>query len=244
MNLILKSDPIYESLFPNIKTLTVFMDYLSKNSMLDDAFLMKLNIKGVNHHVCYKGIDQDETFEFQFFLLDEEWGIINPTGRHDIKDKLTDILTERSVLSLIDISIARSNRDKDIYTALLIDIAHLKDINEAFGYIAGDSIIYSVSQLLQTNIRASDALGRYKGDKFIVLLHKTNVEGAKKFLEKFEKALREVKFTFEDLSFYLKVHYALASNQENETLDSLTNRLQENLLEAKKGPRSHIEYFS
>jgi len=244
MNLILQSDPVFEMLFPDIKTLTVFSDFLSKNAMLDDTFLMKLVIKGVNHHVCYKGIDHDETYEFQFFLLDEEWVVINPTGKHDIKDQLTGLLTERSVLSLIDNGIQRSQRDKDSYTVLLIDIAHLKDINEAFGFLAGDSIIHSISQVLHTNTRAADSLGRYKGDKFIVFLHKTDINGAMQYIKKFESALKKIKFTFEDLNFYVKTHYGIANNHEDETIDLLIQRLHSTLLEAKKDSTSHIEYFT
>lgn len=244
MNLVIRSDPMYETLFGNIKTLTEFNTFLSKNTMLDENFLNKLKVSGKEYHVCYKTVDHTETYEFHFFLLSEEWIIVNPGGRQDIYDKLTGLLTQRSLLSLLTHEIKRATRDKEIFTVLVIDIAHLKDINEAFGYLAGDSIIKSVADILNTNTRGSDSLGRYKGDKFIVILHKTDQVGTMKFIKKFEEALRTVLFHFEDLKFYVKINYGITSHTHDDTTEYLLNRLNQTLATAKEGSTSHIEYFS
>ena len=244
MNLILRSDPMYETLFGNIKTLTEFNTFLSKNTMLDENFLNKLKVSGKEYHVCYKTVDLEETYEFHFFLLSDEWVIVNPGGRQDIYDKLTGLLTQRSVISLLTHEIKRATRDKEVFTALVIDIAHLKDINEAFGYLAGDSIIKSVADILNVNTRGSDSLGRYKGDKFIVILHKTDQIGTLKFIQKFEQALRAVIFHFEDLKFYVKINYGITSCTEDDNTEYLLNRLSNTLATAKEGSISHIEYFS
>lgn len=244
MNLILRSDPMYEVLFGNIKTLTEFNTFLSKNTMLDENFLNKLKISGKDYHVCYKTIDMDETFEFHFFLLSDEWVIVNSGGRQDIYDKLTGLLTQRSILSLLTHEISRASRDKEVFTTLLIDIAHLKDINEAFGFLAGDSIIKSVADILNTNTRGSDSLGRYKGDKFIVILHKTDHTGTLKFIKKFEQALRKVTFHFEDLSFFVKINYGITSRTEDDSLEYMLNRANNALAAAKEANVTHIEYFS
>lgn len=244
MNLILRSDPMYQTLFGNIKTLTEFNTFLSKNTMLDESFLNKLQISGKEYHVCYKTVDHAETFEFHFFLLSEEWVIVNPSGRQDIYDKLTGLLTQRSVVSFIAHEIKRSSRDKEVFTAVVIDIAHLKDINEAFGFLAGDSIIKSVAEVLNVNTRGSDSLGRYKGDKFIVILHKTDQVGTLKFIKKFEQSLRKIVFHFEDLKFYVKINYGITSYVEDDNTEFLLNRLQNALTTAKKSSESHIEYFT
>jgi diguanylate cyclase (GGDEF)-like protein len=244
MDMILRSDPVFDILFPNIKTLTSFNTFLAKNEALDKNFLAKLNIGGKEHHVCYKCIDLEEIFEFQFFLLDDDWMIINPTGRHDIRDQLTDVLTQRSLLSLLEHEIQSSTRHQEEHTAVIIDIAHLKDINEAFGYLAGDSIIKTLAQTLKTNSRGSDVLGRYQGDKFIIMLTKTDINGTMEFIKKFEAALAKISFTFSDMSFFVKTNYGIISITPKETLKSLLDRLHDKLHEAKEGNISHIEYFT
>jgi len=244
MNVILRSDPVFTFLFPEILTLTSFNTFLAKNKMLDDTFLTKLNIGGKEHHVCYKCLDLEETFEFDFFLLDDEWMIVNPTGRHDIHDQLTGILTERSLVALLDHEIKSSMRDKDSYTAIIIDIAHLKDINETFGYLAGDTIIKTVSKLLQDSSRGSDPLGRYQGDKFILMLHKTDIAGSMHFIKKFEEVLLVTSFHFSDINFNIKVDYGVTSIQKDETVDTLIQRLQQKLEESKKTSTTQMKYFT
>jgi len=244
MNLILRTDPVFTYLFPNIDTLTSFNTFLAKNIMLEENFLAKLNVEGREHHVCYKCVDLQETFEFQFFLLDDDWRIVNPTGRHDIHDQLTQVLTQRSLVALLEHEIKSSFRDKDVYTAVIIDIAHLKDINETFGYLAGDSIIEKIAQTLQGCSRSCDPLGRYKGDKFILMLHKTDFKGGEHFIKKFQEILHATRFNFSDIGFSVLVNYAITSIKEDETIDSLLARLDEKLKNSKKTSTLEMKYFS
>lgn len=243
MNLLLRTDPVFTFLFPEITTLTSFNTFLAKNRMLEDSFLAKLHIQGKEHHVCYKCIDQQETFEFQFFLLDDEWMIVNPTGRHDIHDQLTGLLTQRSLIALLDHEINSSIRDKETYTSVIIDIAHLTDINETFGYLAGDTIIKSLANILSSASRSSDPLGRYKGDKFILMLHKTDCDGAMHFIEKIEVLLSKELFHFSDIKFNIQVNYGIVPISPTQTIDSLLKRLYEQLNSSKESRSLEMKYI-
>lgn len=244
MNLIIQSDPMFHSLFGNINTLTDFNIFLSKNTMLDETFLSQLDINGNEYHVCYKTIDRQDTYEFHFFLLSDDWIIVDPIGRQDIYDNLTGLLTERSALSLVKHEIKRHARDQSIYTAILADIAHLKDINEAFGFLAGDSIIKAVSSTLQATTRGSDVIGRYKGEKFIIILYKTDIDGAKQYIKKFEKALNATKFHFNDVYFHARLNYGISTCTQDDTVEFLLNRLHNDLAKVKKENPIPIEYFA
>lgn len=243
MNLLLRTDPVFTFLFPDITTLTSFNTFLAKNRMLEENFLTKLHIQGKEHHVCYKCIDLQETFEFQFFLLDDEWIIVNPTGRHDIHDQLTGLLTQRSLIALLDHEIKSSIRDKDTYSSLIIDIAHLTDINETFGYLAGDTIIKTLAKILSSASRSSDPLGRYKGDKFILMLHKTDCDGAMHFIEKFEAILSKELFHFSDIKFNVQVNYGIVRISSTETIDSLLDNLHQQLNSSKESSTLEMKYI-
>ena len=65
---------------------------------------------------------------------------------------------------------AASERDRGVYSLLLIDMDKLKDINDDFGHEAGNSAIKLVAQCLQRSIRNSDYAARFGGDEFAVLL--------------------------------------------------------------------------
>jgi diguanylate cyclase (GGDEF)-like protein len=56
------------------------------------------------------------------------------------------------------------------YAILMIDIDHLKNVNESFGHAAGDNVLTLVARALQRSIRNTDYAARYAGDEFTVLL--------------------------------------------------------------------------
>jgi diguanylate cyclase (GGDEF)-like protein len=243
MNLLLRSDPIFETLFGTIETLTDFNTFLAKNEMLDESFTKKLQMNNKEYHLCYRSIDLAETFEFHFFLLGDEWVVVNPTGRHDIHDELTGLLTERTLLSQLSHEIARAHRDRETHTAIIIDIGHLKEVNEAFGYLTGDTIIKSVAQVLNQRTRKSDSLGRYMGDKFVSVLHKTDMIGTMRYIKKLETAIRTLKFHYQDINFRVNVNCGITMTQPDDTLHSLLQRLQTDLLAKKEASTADIDYF-
>lgn len=243
MNLLLRADPIFKTLFGNITTLTEFNTFLAKNEMLNNNFTTKLQMNDKEYHLCCKFLDLKETYEFHFFLLCDEWIIVNPTGRHDIYDQQTGLLTERSLLSQLEHELQKIARDNNAHNAILIDISHMRDINETFGYLAGDSIIKSVANTLRLKTRKADVLGRYHGDKFIVLLHRTDNTGVAHYIKKLEKSLYSINYHFDNLTFNIKINYGIASIKPGDTLDFLLERLHSDLLGYKKRFPTAIEYF-
>lgn len=243
LNRLIQSDPIFEALFENIYSLTSLNAFLAQNAMLDENFLHKLSMGGKEHHLCYMTHDKDETFEFQFFLLSDAWFVVNPTGCYDLYDQLTGLMTEKNILSLLRHEIKRTARDKSQSTTLIIDIKHLKNINEMFGYLAGDYVLKEVSRVLTENTRGSDAIGRFKGDKFLVILHKTDPHGTMQYIQKFEEALNHINFCFNEFNFDIDLNYGVTLSKEDDNINRLVERAHQALTKAKKSRTNHIEYL-
>jgi len=243
LNRIIHSDPLFEALFENIYTLTDLNAFLAQNGMLDEGFLKKLSMGGKEHHLCYQSTDLDDTFEFRFFLLADSWFVVNPAGCYDIHDQLTGLMTEKSILSLLGHEIKRISRNDENSTAVLIDICHLKNINEMFGYLAGDYVIKEVANVLKDNTRGSDATGRYKGDKFIVVLTQTDAQGTMHYINKFEESLKQISFAFNDMNFDVDLKYGITMCKKDDTAETLIQRAEEALTKAKISRITDIEYL-
>jgi diguanylate cyclase (GGDEF)-like protein/PAS domain S-box-containing protein len=70
----------------------------------------------------------------------------------------------------------RAARQRDYqFAVLFIDIDCFKDINDSYGHLAGDQVLQAVARRLTESVRPSDAVTRYGGDEFVVLL--TDVRG-------------------------------------------------------------------
>ncbi len=71
-------------------------------------------------------------------------------------------------------------READGTTAALVlfDIDHFKQINDIHGHLVGDEILVSIGQLIRSQLRARDIVGRWGGEEFLVIIEGGSLENA------------------------------------------------------------------
>jgi diguanylate cyclase (GGDEF)-like protein len=121
--------------------------------------------------------------------------------RRQISAGTTDELTGCASLDALDRRLRdefeRARRYSLHFSLALIDIDHLRDINERVGHVAGDRVLGEIGAILQRELRAPDFVARYGGDEFACVLPETDGPGGRHFIER----LRQVfaRHTFADL---------------------------------------------
>ncbi len=93
-------------------------------------------------------------------------------------DALTQLLNRRSLDQIVPREIARANRSGSHLTFVLVEVAGFKGLNDRLGNIAGDQLLVEVARLLKGTFRGSDALIRYSGDRFLIIMADTNEKRA------------------------------------------------------------------
>jgi diguanylate cyclase (GGDEF)-like protein len=76
-------------------------------------------------------------------------------------------------------------------TLLVIDVDHLKAINDAHGHQAGDRALRMVADSLKSACRQTDVVARYGGDEFVVLAPRTTATQGVEMAERIRAVLRE-----------------------------------------------------
>jgi two-component system cell cycle response regulator len=71
-----------------------------------------------------------------------------------------------------------SLRHDDPYCVLLLDIDHFKHVNDTYGHPAGDAVLRVFADRLRAELRAGDIAGRWGGEEILVVLPRTDLEGA------------------------------------------------------------------
>lgn len=94
------------------------------------------------------------------------------------EDSLTGSYNRAHFMNLAEIEVGRSRRFRHHLSLLMLDIDHFKNINDEHGHQAGDLVIKAVVDACADNLRASDIIGRYGGDEFVILLPQTELNGA------------------------------------------------------------------
>jgi diguanylate cyclase (GGDEF)-like protein len=99
-------------------------------------------------------------------------------------DSLTGLYNVRMFSELWQREHDACERDRGVYSLLMIDMDKLKEINDVFGHEAGNSAITLVAQCLQRSIRATDHAARFGGDEFAVLLPGASPEVAEAVIKR------------------------------------------------------------
>jgi diguanylate cyclase (GGDEF)-like protein len=87
-----------------------------------------------------------------------------------VHDHLTGLLNRGAILDLLRREGARSQRAGDALGVMMIDIDHFKKINDSQGHLIGDVVLMEVAKRLSAAVRGYDAVGRYGGEEFLVVL--------------------------------------------------------------------------
>jgi diguanylate cyclase (GGDEF)-like protein len=105
------------------------------------------------------------------------------------KDQLTGALTRRGFIDRADQEIERHHRYARPASLAMIDIDHFKAINDTYGHPAGDTVLRQISQLLQSEARPNDLLGRLGGEEFAMLMPETHSAAGYVAAERFRQRI-------------------------------------------------------
>jgi diguanylate cyclase (GGDEF)-like protein len=159
-------------------------------------------------------------------------------------DSLTELYNRQGILDNLHELINRANRYKQDLSVSILDIDHFKGINDRYGEYTGDAVLESVAKIIYRNIRASDTVGRYGGDQFVIILPRANLYSAKISAERIRNTIEnaEMKDT-DDKVFTVTVSQGLSGLEQGEDARSLISRAEEALRKAKENGRNRVEMF-
>lgn len=109
-----------------------------------------------------------------------------------ITDPLTGAFNRRHMREMLFTAVERHRRFGDRASLLMIDIDRFKALNEAGGHAFGDHVLRSVADAVRRRLRRVDALFRFGGDEFVVLLAGTRLRDARAVAEQLRTAVEAV----------------------------------------------------
>jgi two-component system, cell cycle response regulator len=106
-------------------------------------------------------------------LLDLEDNLVQAREAMRFKathDTLTGVWNRGAILETLERETWRSRREDLSLGVLIADLDHFKSVNDTYGHLAGDSVLREVTKRMQAGVRPYDAVGRYGGEEFLILL--------------------------------------------------------------------------
>jgi diguanylate cyclase (GGDEF)-like protein/PAS domain S-box-containing protein len=157
-------------------------------------------------------------------------------------DGLTGLLNRRALTEQLEYEIDRAKRYGSELAIILCDLDRLKEINDTYGHLAGDTTLQIVSAALRNSLRSADIAGRYGGDEFLVIVPQTSIAGASSIAEKIRNAVQMTEVRIDDhkrVSISLSIGVA-SLNIPSESIDAFVSRVDAALYASKKSGRNRI----
>ena len=156
-------------------------------------------------------------------------------------DMLTGLYNRRKLEEVCTAALTHARVHNRPSALLLIDLDHLKQMNDTFGHPAGDALLNTVVKTIRSQLRDQDILGRLGGDEFVVVLPATPEDAAKTFADQIRQSVQCQPFLWEDqeMAMSISVGVAALSDADCNWQDWL-KRADNNLYQAKKGGRNQI----
>ncbi|WP_406672673.1 GGDEF domain-containing protein [Natronospira sp.] len=117
---------------------------------------------------------------------------LHEAERRAMIDPLTGVLNRHGLEVRLAEEAGRARRNQLPLSVLMIDVDHLKDINDQMGHGAGDRSLRSLADVLTASVRGSDQVARWGGDEFMVLLPETDLEGGRMVAARIRRLLSKI----------------------------------------------------
>ncbi|MHB1382486.1 MAG: GGDEF domain-containing protein, partial [Thermoleophilia bacterium] len=165
-------------------------------------------------------------------------------------DELTGLLNRRGFFQSIKPLLHLAQRNGNHVSFLICDLDDFKKVNDTHGHQAGDRVLKQVANVLKSNVRASDVVGRYGGEEFVICFSTIGKNSVIRMAEKIRESVRSE--TAGDIPVTISIGIAGSKlGQDVDTdMEKLIRRADDYLYQAKnKGKNqvqsdfSHLESF-
>ena len=150
-------------------------------------------------------------------------------------DKLTGLLNRHGLENYYEAEGLKHQR----FAAILIDLDHFKNINDKYGHNTGDEVLKSTSKTLKSFGRRGDAVGRWGGEEFVLLLVNASEEQAAKIAENIRLTIENSTLEALDNS-NITISVGVTDSRNADSLESLIDIADQALYDAKEHGRNRV----
>jgi len=153
-----------------------------------------------------------------------------------IKDfAMIDSVTSLNNRKRIDQEIVRLASEKQSFGVGLIDLDDFKLVNDRYGHLIGDQVLYEIAEIFRGTTRARDFVGRYGGEEFLIFIRNSDPVTVKLICQRIRFAIENTLFLPDSLQpFNLTVSIGVSMRHAGCDLKACIQQADLALYEAKR----------
>lgn len=150
-------------------------------------------------------------------------------------DALTGLSNRRPLIEELE---ARSLEGH--YVVAIADLDHFKALNDSFGHQCGDRVLTEVAGSFKDRLRATDAVGRWGGEEFILVLPRTTIDEAAALMETLRENVAQLVVPCGDHEHSVTVSIGAADGANDGLPHRVVKRADDALYDAKVAGRDRV----
>lgn len=159
-------------------------------------------------------------------------------------DPLTKTYNRRVFTKDLNEIIKAIDEQKEDMFLILIDADDFKKVNDSFGHIAGDKTLIFLAKLIKSSLRKGVKVYRYGGEEFIVVINRIALEEAKNSIDRIIKETSKSKLLYKGHTIKLTISAGIAPFVKGDTPESLVDKADKALYEAKANGKNCYKVYN
>lgn len=154
------------------------------------------------------------------------------------EDYLTGLYNRRRTTEILRSELQRATRYDTALSVILLDIDHFKAINDEYGHQAGDEALTMIADVIRSCVRATDMVGRWGGEEFVIISPGTDLSGGFSLAEKIRSRLESEKLGNID---HRTASFGVTAFAQGDNVEDIIARVDAGLYKAKQAGRNRVE---
>jgi diguanylate cyclase (GGDEF)-like protein len=157
------------------------------------------------------------------------------------QDSLTGLPNRRRTAELATAALSSASSTQTPLTIAIIDMDHFKVINDRCGHAAGDHVLQAFAVAGRETLRATDILGRWGGEEFLLVMPAATLDLALATLERLRSKVLNIPLPPSGVGLQVSLSAGLATYEHDvKSLDDLIARADSALYQAKNQGRDLV----
>jgi diguanylate cyclase (GGDEF)-like protein len=160
-------------------------------------------------------------------------------------DSLTGLWSRGAILEQLARELERATRERTVLSVILGDLDHFKAVNDTHGHLSGDFVLRESAHRLVGLMRGYDAVGRYGGEEFLILLPGYDAAKNPARAQDLVDVLAARPFDCNGTEINVTCSFGVTITWpwlDRTTIDDLIRRADKALYQAKRNGRSRVEF--